>query len=64
MGFNAFTGDAVYVGPNLYVQLTPKMFATFAWNTQITGHEVGASGNLDLADFPRNRFKFKASIEF
>ena len=64
MGFSAFTGDAVYVGPNLYVQLTPKMFATFAWNTQVAGHEVGAPGNLDLADFSRNRFKIKASVEF
>ena len=51
------------VGPNFYVQIAPKVFATFAWNTQVAGHEVGV-GNLDLADFSRNRFKVKASVEF
>src|SRR5262249_13708211 len=64
LGFNSFTGDAVYVGPNLYVQITPKTFMTFAWNTQVTGHEVGGTGNLNLTDFARNRFKIKASVEF
>jgi hypothetical protein len=63
LGFDTFTGDTVYVGPNLYIQIAPKIFATFAWNTQVAGHEVGV-GNLDLADFSRNRFKVKASFEF
>jgi hypothetical protein len=62
-GLGMFTGDAVYVGPNLYIQIAPKVFATFAWNTQVAGHEVGA-GTLDLTDFSRNRFKLKASVEF
>lgn len=62
-GFNTFTGDTVYVGPNLYIQITPKVFATLAWNTQVAGHEVGV-GNLDLADFSRNRVKVRASVEF
>lgn len=64
IGLNSFTGDAVYVGPNIYVQITPKMFVTFAWNAQVAGHEVAAPGNLDLTDFSRNRFKVKTSIEF
>lgn len=64
IGPNSFTGDAVYVGPNLYVQITPKMFISFAWNAQVAGHEVAAPGNLDLTDFSRNRFKIKTSIEF
>jgi hypothetical protein len=63
-GLDSFTGDAVYVGPNIYVQITPKMFVTFAWNTQVAGHEAAAPGNLDLTDFSRNRFKIKTSIEF
>ena len=32
---SAFTGDAVMVGPTLYVRFTPKMFMTAAWNTQV-----------------------------
>ena len=37
----AFTGDAVMLGPTLYVQFTPKMFMTAAWNTQVWGREIG-----------------------
>jgi hypothetical protein len=62
--FNTFTGDAVYVGPTLYVQLSAKMFMTAAWNTQVAGHEVGASGPLDLTDFARHRAKVKFAVEF
>jgi hypothetical protein len=62
--FNTFTGDAVYVGPTLYVQLSAKTFMTAAWNTQVAGHEVGASGPLDLTDFARHRAKVKFAVEF
>jgi hypothetical protein len=62
--FNTFTGDAVFVGPTLYVQLSRKTFMTAAWNTQIAGHEVGGAGALDLADFARHRAKLKFAVEF
>ena len=32
--FNAFTGDAIFVGPTLYAQLGPKAFMTAAWNAR------------------------------
>jgi hypothetical protein len=62
--FNAFTGDAIFVGPTLYVQLSRKTFMTAAWNTQVAGHEVGVSDRLDLADFSRHRAKVKFAVEF
>ena len=62
--FNSFTGDAVYLGPTIYVQLSRKMFMTAAWNTQVAGHEVGGPGVFDLADFPRHRAKLKVALEF
>lgn len=63
VGFAPFTGDAVYVGPNLYIQITPKMFVQAAWNVQVGGHEPGV-GALDLTDFPRNRARLKFAVEF
>jgi hypothetical protein len=60
--FNTFTGDAVYVGPTLYVQINAKMFMTAAWNTQVAGHETGDPGPLDLADFSRHRAKLKLAV--
>jgi hypothetical protein len=64
IGFNTFTGDAVYVGPTIYVQISPKVFMTAAWNTQIAGREVGDPGRLDLTDFSRQRAKLKVAVEF
>ena len=61
--FNSFTGDTVYVGPTLYVQLATKAFMTAAWNSQIAGHEVGV-GPFDLTDFSRHRAKVKFAYEF
>jgi hypothetical protein len=64
IGFSAFTGDAVLLGPTLYVQFTPKMFMTAAWNTQVWGREIGNPVSLNLAEFQRNRVKLKFAIEF
>ena len=62
--FNTFTGDAVYVGPTLYVQISRKVFMTAAWNVQVAGHEVDVPGKLDLTDFSRHRAKLKLAVEF
>ncbi len=63
-GLSAFTGDAVMLGPNLYVQLTPKMFMIAAWNTQVWGREVGNPLPLNLAEFQRHRARLKFAWEF
>jgi hypothetical protein len=62
--FNTFTGDAVYLGPTLYVQVSPKVFMTAAFNTQVGGHEVDVPGAFDLTDFSRHRAKLKLAVEF
>ena len=62
---NTFTGDAVYVGPTFYVQITPKIFMTAAWNTQIWGREVdNPDVSFNLAEFTRQRAKLKLAVEF
>lgn len=65
LGFNTYTGDAVYLGPTIYVQLNSKAFITAAWNTQIVGHDVDIPGStLNLAEFSRQRGKLKLAVEF
>lgn len=63
-GFSAFTGDAVMLGPNIYIQVTPKMFMMAAWNVQVWGREVGNSLPLNLSEFERQRAKLKFAWEF
>jgi len=60
----AFTGDAVMLGPTLYVQFTPKIFMVAAWNTQVWGREVGNPVSLNLAEFQRHRARLKFAYEF
>jgi hypothetical protein len=63
--FNTFTGDAVFVGPTIYVQLASKIFMTAAWNTQVWGREVDNPGApLNLEEFSRHRAKLKVAVEF
>jgi hypothetical protein len=60
----AFTGDALMVGPTLYVKFTSKMFMTAAWNAQVWGHEVGNPLPLNLSEFQRHRARLKFAYEF
>lgn len=60
----SFTGDAVMLGPTLYLRFTPKMFMTAAWNAQVWGREIGNPVSLNLAEFQRHRAKLKLAWEF
>ena len=64
ISLSAFTGDAVMLGPTLYIAFTPKIFMTAAWNIQVWGREVGNPVTLNLAEFQRNRAKLKFAVEF
>lgn len=60
----SFTGDAVMLGPTLFIRFTPKMFMTAAWNAQVWGREIGNSVSLNLAEFRRQRARLKFAWEF
>ena len=63
--FNSFTGDALFVGPTIYVQLSREVFITAAWNTQVWGREMDNPGvSFNLAEFSRQRAKLKVAMEF
>ena len=63
--FNAFTGDAIFVGPTLYAKLGPKTFITAAWNAQVSGHDVEVpDSKLNFGEFTRSHAKLKLAAEF
>jgi hypothetical protein len=64
IGLSTFTGDAVMLGPTLYIAFNSKMFMTAAWNAQVWGREVGNPVSLNLAEFQRHRAKLKFAWEF
>jgi len=65
VGFNTFTGDAVFLGPTFYWHIAHHVLMSAAWETQIAGHEVGATpGNLNLTDFSHARARLLFEFEF
>ncbi len=64
IGLHDFTGDAVMLGPTLYIRFAPKMFMTAAWNAQVWGREIGTPVSLNLAEFQRHRARLKFAVEF
>jgi len=62
---NNFTGDAWFVGPTLYAQISKKMFISAAWNAQVSGRDVDDPGaKFNTAEFTRHRAKLKFAVEF
>ena len=64
LGLSAFSGDALFVGPNLFVRFNEHWRLTAAWSAQIAGKAVDAPGPLDLTNFARHEMKFRVGYEF
>lgn len=63
-GLQSLQGQALYVGPTLHVQFTPKTMISAAWSTQVAGCATGEAHGLDLTNFPRHRGNLKVEFEF
>jgi hypothetical protein len=65
IGLNHFAGDATYVGPSLWWQVSPKMFLSLAWGHQVRGNSKETpNDHLNLVDFSRDIGKAKIDYEF
>lgn len=64
LAFRTFEGQALYLGPTLYLQLTRKAFIAAAWSTQVAGRSVDDRRSLDLDHFDRHRARLQVAVEF
>jgi hypothetical protein len=64
IAFDQFTGEALFVGPTMFLRFAPKFFMTAAWATQVRGHTVGDPSRLELEEFSRQKGKLKFAYEF
>ncbi len=64
LAFDHLTGQALFSGPTLYVELTDKLFVSAAFSTQLRGRAVGETHALDLADFPTRMGWLLVGFEF
>lgn len=64
IGLNAFSGDALFVGPTAYWQATETFAVSAAWSLQVAGSAVAVPGNLNLRDFERHEVRLRFEYTF
>ncbi len=64
LGLQAFSGDALILGPTAYRQLTPGSWMAAAWSMQAWGSRPGEGGPLNLAGFERHQARLIYGVSF
>ena len=59
-----FNGEALFVGPTAYFQLSERSRLTLAWSFQAWGRSARSSAALDLADFERHQARLVFGVNF
>jgi hypothetical protein len=59
-----FDGHALFVGPTLQINFTPKILLAAAFSAQVAGQAVDDPRALDLTNFERYRANLKFEFEF
>ena len=64
LAFQTFNGYALYLGPTLQINFSPKMLLAAAFMAQVAGHAADDSRALDLTNFSQYRANLKFEVEF
>ncbi len=64
IGLGEFAGQALFVGPTAYFQLSEKSRLTASWSMQAWGRPAGSGGNLDLVNFERHQARLVFGVNF
>ncbi|WP_027534087.1 hypothetical protein [Bradyrhizobium sp. WSM3983] len=59
-----FSGQALFVGPTAYFQLSGQSRLTLSWSMQAWGRPAGSGANLDLVNFERHQARLVFGINF
>jgi len=59
-----FNGEALFVGPTAYFQLSERSRLTLAWSFQAWGRSARSSAALDLVDFERHQARLVFGVNF
>jgi hypothetical protein len=64
IGLDELAGEAFFVGPTAYFQLSERARLTATWSIQAWGRPAGTSATLDLANFERQQARLVFGINF
>jgi hypothetical protein len=64
IGLNEFEGQAFFVGPLAYLQLSERTRLTATWSIQAWGRPAGSTAALDLVNFERHQARLVFGVNF
>jgi hypothetical protein len=64
IGLDELAGEAFFVGPTAYFQLSERARLTATWSIQAWGRAAGTSATLDLVNFERQQARLVFGINF
>ena len=64
IGLEELAGQALFVGPTAYFQLSKRTRLTAAWSTQAWGRPAGSNAALDLVNFERHQARLIFGVNF
>jgi hypothetical protein len=64
IGLEEFAGQALFVGPTAYFQLSERSRLTLAWSFQAWGRSARSTAALDLVDFERHQARLVFGVNF
>jgi hypothetical protein len=64
VGLEELSGQALFVGPTAYFQLSDRARVTATWSVQAWGRPAGSGASLDLINFERHQAKLVFGLNF
>ena len=64
IGLEEFAGQALFVGPTAYFQLSERSRLTASWSVQAWGRPAGSTAALDLVNFERHQARLVFGVNF
>jgi len=64
IGLDAVAGQALFVGPTAYFQLSERSRLTATWSVQAWGKQAGSNAALDLVNFERHQARLVFGVNF
>jgi hypothetical protein len=64
IGLNEQAGQAFFVGPTAYFQLSERSRLTASWSVQAWGRPAGSNAALDLVNFERHQARLVFGVNF
>jgi hypothetical protein len=64
IGLDDFAGQALFVGPTVFLKLTDRSRLTANWSFQAWGRSAGSTAAFDLVNFERHQARLVLGVNF